>query len=260
MSTIQLFKSPSLATWAFVFFSLLFSASVNAQKVLYQDVDLKVVQVRPNIWVHESYIIYKGDTVGCNGMVYLQKGKAMVFDCPTTDAAAEKLIKLICHGAANSQKNKAPRSVAGVVVNHFHNDCLGSLVTFHKHKIKSYASNKTIELAKTDSTVKAIPQVGFDSLLVLNLGDKQVVNRFFGPAHTQDNITSYVPSEKVLFGGCQVKCLNADKGYLGDADTSAWSSTTLKLKKGYPQAKLVIPGHGQWGGVELLDYTERLFR
>jgi metallo-beta-lactamase class B len=53
--------------------------------------------------------------------------------------------------------------------------------------------------------------------------------------------------------------VGASKGYLGDADTLMWSVTIAKLKAKYPQLKVVIPGHGKPGGVELLDYTEQLF-
>ncbi|RYD96645.1 MAG: MBL fold metallo-hydrolase [Sphingobacteriales bacterium] len=78
-------------------------------------------------------------------------------------------------------------------------------------------------------------------------------------AFTQDNTVGYFAKDAVLFGGCLVKELNAEKGYLGDADTAAWPATINKLKQAYPGIKLVIPGHGAAGGKELLDYTHDLF-
>lgn len=256
MLITRFFSSP--ATWyrALIFLGLMCCHQTIAQKLIFKSKELKVTAISPAIWVHESYIIYKGDTVGCNGMVFIKGQQAMVFDCPTTSAAAQQLISLI----RNSKSASNHRQVAGVVVNHFHNDCLGSLATFHKAGVKSYATNRTIALARADSTVNEVPMVGFDSVLVLKLADEPVVNRYFGPAHTQDNIISYLPQQKVMFGGCQVKCLGADKGYLGNADTKSWPNTIAKIKTAYPEVKLVIPGHGPWGGRALLDYTERLFR
>ena len=35
-----------------------------------------------------------------------------------------------------------------MVVNHFHNDCLGGLDTFHQNDIKSYDYEKTMELGR----------------------------------------------------------------------------------------------------------------
>jgi len=32
------------------------------------------------------------------------------------------------------------------------------------------------------------------------------------------------------------------------------------VKEKYPKVKTVIPGHGQTGGIELLDYTINLFK
>jgi hypothetical protein len=45
-----------------------------------------------------------------------------------------------------------------------------------------------------------------------------------------------------LFGGCLLKELDASKGYLGDANVSAWSDTVEKVKKEYPDVKIVIRG------------------
>jgi metallo-beta-lactamase class B len=54
--------------------------------------------------------------------------------------------------------------------------------------------------------------------------------------------------------------LNASKGYLGDANTADWSNTVEKIKKEYPNLKIVVPGHGEFGDQKLLDYTIKLFK
>jgi metallo-beta-lactamase class B len=63
-----------------------------------------------------------------------------------------------------------------------------------------------------------------------------------------------------MFGGCLIKELGAGKGYLGDANVVAWSSTVEKVKKAYPNVKVVVPGHGAYGNIKLLDYTINLFK
>jgi len=63
-----------------------------------------------------------------------------------------------------------------------------------------------------------------------------------------------------MFGGCLIKELNATKGYLGDANTKDWSSTVLKVKSAYPNVKIIVPGHGNYGDQKLLDYTIQLFK
>jgi hypothetical protein len=40
------------------------------------------------------------------------------------------------------------------------------------------------------------------------------LTKFFGEGHTKDNVVAYFLSEKILFGGCLLKELEASKGYL----------------------------------------------
>jgi metallo-beta-lactamase class B len=47
---------------------------------------------------------------------------------------------------------------------------------------------------------------------------------------------------------------------LGDANISEWSGTVQSVKRKYGNAKIVLPGHGKPGGMELLDYTIELFK
>jgi metallo-beta-lactamase class B len=56
-----------------------------------------------------------------------------------------------------------------------------------------------------------------------------------------------------------IKAVGAGKGNLEDANVAVWSETVGKLKRTYPEAKIVIPGHGKTGGTELFDYTIKLF-
>lgn len=64
---------------------------------------------------------------------------------------------------------------------------------------------------------------------------------------------------RFVFRGCLIKELGATKGFLGDANVADWSGTVKKIKKHYPQVKIVILGHGKYGNNELFDYTIELF-
>lgn len=211
---------------------------------------LKIISITKNAFLHISYL----DTdsfgkVACNGLIYMKEGEAIVFDTPVANATSEELIRWI----TTSQKHQ----ITAVVVNHFHDDCLGGLEPFHQRNIPSYANEKTLILAQKEGN--QIPKIGFDGQMELKIGNTTVSNQFVGEAHTRDNIVSYIAGEQLLFGGCMVKSLNADKGYLGDANEAEWSNTIEKIKRLYPEVKMVIPGHGDVGGTELLDYTAKLF-
>jgi metallo-beta-lactamase class B len=115
----------------------------------------------------------------------------------------------------------------------------------------------TNESINSDSIVK--PQRTFSKELKLRIGKENIVNRYFGPAHSPDNIVTWIPAEKILFGGCMIKSLDGGRGYLGVANLQQWSATVAKVKKQYPAAKIVIPGHGDHDGTVLLDHTIKMF-
>lgn len=212
---------------------------------------LQLVQINPRVWVHISFLQTESwGKVGCNGMVYLHKNEAIVFDTPTDSISSVQLIDWV-------EKQQNAR-VKAVVINHFHNDCLGGISAFQARGIPSYARDLTIKLAKENGE-PVLPSKAFADSLRLDLQGLDVINRFHGEGHTRDNIVSYLPAEQVLFGGCLVKTMDAGKGWLGDANVEAWSETMRAVKRAYPNVRYVIPGHGPHGGKELLDFTEQLF-
>ncbi|MCB0663905.1 MAG: subclass B1 metallo-beta-lactamase, partial [Saprospiraceae bacterium] len=230
-----------------------FSSTVafSQNKEIYHSDDLIVEQLSPSTFRHITYLQTNDfGKVACNGMLVINNKEALVFDTPSYDSVSIELIQFL--------EEKMDCKIAGVVVNHFHIDCLGGLKAFHDRKIPSYANHLTIELAAQEGY--EIPEVGFDSLLVLKAGTIKVQNFYAGPAHTRDNIYSYVPAEKVLFGGCSVKSMNAGKGNLADADINSWPSTMqIILDRHKDGLDIVIPGHGKTGGPELLNYTAKMF-
>ncbi|WP_099769293.1 subclass B1 metallo-beta-lactamase [Chryseobacterium sp. 52] len=220
-------------------------------KVVYKTDNLSVIQLSDDIYQHISYLNTESfGRVPCNGMIVKDGNETVILDTPTDDKSSEELISWI--------KSSLHAKVNAVVATHFHNDCLGGLKEFDKNNIPSYASNKTIELAKE---AKAnVAGHGFNDTLTLNAGKHKILIKYFGEGHTKDNVVAYVPDQKAMFGGCLIKEIDATKGYLGDANVQAWSGTVEKVKAQYPDVKTVIPGHGDVGGKELLDYTIKLFR
>jgi metallo-beta-lactamase class B len=220
-------------------------------KEVYKTKGLVITQIAENAFQHTSFLQTNDfGFVLCNGLLVRNGSETIVFDTPTNDKSAEELISWV--------QKTLDCKINAIIPTHFHNDCLGGLKAFHEHQIPSYAYAKTIELAKENKV--AVPQNSFADSLVLKVGVENVVVKFFGEGHTKDNVVGYFPSEKVMFGGCLIKTLKANKGYLGDANVATWSSTVEKVKKAYPDVKVVVPGHGQCGNVQLLDYTIDLFK
>jgi len=220
-------------------------------KEVYKSNDLIITQVAENSFEHTSFLQTNDfGNVPCNGLIVRNSNEVIIFDTPTNDKNSEELIKWI-QETLNCKIN-------AVIPTHFHDDCLGGLAAFDKNNIPSYAYFKTIELAKEHSFV--VPKNSFSDSLILKVGDEIISAKFFGEGHTKDNIVGYFPAENIMFGGCLLKESGAGKGYLGDANVTDWPGTVEKVKKAYPNVKIVIPGHGAYGNQQLLDYTISLFR
>ncbi len=212
--------------------------------------DLQLIKLNEHSYIHISHITLKsGATFSCNGFVYQNNNEAYIFDSPATDKATTELI--------NWFRDKQKTTIKGVVFNHFHEDCTKGIEIFKDHNIPTIASSNTKKLMTPKGTSE--PDQTFDNYLELKLQDKTIINSFFGEAHSKDNIVSYFPEEKILFGGCMVKNINAKKGNLADATIGEWSNTVTKIKEAYPDLEIVIPGHGTYGDQSLLDYTISLF-
>lgn len=235
-------------------FYLLIAVSCKTDDIFldnYETDNLKIERISESVFLHVSFLEFPNNVrIACNGLIFIDNNEAIVFDTPVDDSTSAELIGWIMQ----NQK----MTITSVVINHFHNDCLGGLNEFHKYGIESYASHKTIELAKNND--ENIPKNGFEEKLELRVGDQTTITEYFGPGHTIDNVVSYIPSEKILFGGCLIKSLGATKGNLADADVEHWSRTVNSLKERMPDSIIVVPGHGEIGHTELLDYTIKLFQ
>jgi len=250
---MKFFIKPFLSIIFFAVFSNCTSTKqlVFKPKEIYKTNDLIVSQISENSFIHISYLQTNDfGNVACNGLIVRDNNEAIIFDTPTNDKSAEELIKWV--------KEKLNCKINAVIPTHFHDDCLGGLKAFNNDNIPSYANFKTVELAKENKY--EIPKNSFEDSIILRVGNKNVIVKFFGEGHTKDNVVAYFPSENVIFGGCLIKELKASKGYLGDANLAEWSNTVEKVKAEYPNVKIVVPGHGNYGDKKLLDYTIKLFK
>lgn len=229
---------------------LIFGCQAKSDPEDYVTETLEIHKISDHVYQHISFLNTESfGKVDCNGMIVFDQGEAIIFDTPADNETSTELISWV--------ENELHATIKAIIPTHFHADCLGGLDAFHQKGIPSYANNLTIELARSGD--KTLPENGFDNLLELEVGNKKVIAEFNGEGHTRDNVIGYVPDEKVIFGGCLIKTLNASKGNLEDANTDSWSATVAKLKDKYPDTKQVIPGHGKLGGTDLLDYTVQLF-
>ncbi len=209
--------------------------------------DIELIRLSEKAYVHVSSCETKSfGRVSANGLLLIDRGEAFLIDSPWDNLQTEVLVRFI----ADSLR----AVVAGFIPTHWHEDCMGGLGYLQKQGIPSYANRMTLDLAREKGL--PVPQQGFRDSLALNLHGLAIDGYYLGGGHSTDNVVVWIPSEKILFGGCLVKESAASGlGNTADGDVQAWPGTIQKVIDKFPSAGIVIPGHGQVGGRELLLHT-----
>lgn len=228
----------------YLFIILIFAYSLQLlgqEKTINVSENLTLTQLNKNTYV-QTYN-------NSNGLVYLVNNEAVIISTPPSDSATSDLVNYI------EQTLKA--KVIACIVDHWHYDAMEGIDVLHKRGIISYSYSLTKKIAKNKGL--PAPQNTFEDSLVLAFGDKKVVARYFGPSHSADDITVWLPDEQILFGSCGVKSKGGWVGNIADAYLGEWSSTIQKVKATYHNAETVVPGHGKHGDTSLLSYTIKMF-
>jgi glyoxylase-like metal-dependent hydrolase (beta-lactamase superfamily II) len=196
-------------------------------------------------------------------IVFGRDGSCLLVDTPWTPDATETLL-----GWVEDSMGAPPPTMA--VTTHFHLDRLGGNSVLAKRGIPVYGGDLSVALLKEKGEAYVqggmdVPVVPPDHVfpaaegLTLELDGEPVVVWYPGPGHTKDNLVVYLPKRRVLFGGCLVKSLEAtDLGYTKDADLAHWADSLAKLRARFPEALVVVPGHGRSGGFGLIEHTLEL--
>lgn len=203
--------------------------------------NLKLIKLTENTYLHTG-----NDN---NGIIFINKGEALIVSTPETEIETQNLINWI--------KNRK-LEITGCIIDRWHPDAMGGIKAINDSGIKTYANELTLKICKEKGL--PIPQTGFYTKLELSVGEENVIAHYLGPAHTEDGIVVWIPKDKILFGGNEVRSVGGWYGNIGDANLKEWPNTILKVKENYGTAKIVIPGHGKYGGIELLDYTINMYK
>ena len=207
--------------------------------------DLYLLRLTKNAWIHVSYL----NGYACNGLLLVENNKAFLFDTPSYDSITTELIGYI--------KDNLELKVVGFITNDWHIDSQGGLGVINRLQIPGYSNEMTKEIAKS----KGLPYTSneFKDSLKINFESMTIELYYFGAAHTMDNIVAWIPETQILFADCMVKELSQNNlGFTGDGDVKAYPETLRKVGKKFLNAKYVIPGHGKYGGYELITHTLKI--
>ncbi len=102
----------------------------------------------------------------------------------------------------------------------------------------------------------APPTVSFAGQMSLYVGDVRAELVNVGPAHTASDTVVWLPAQRVLFTGDVVMSGVTPFCPMGSVPGSLTAVARLRAL----EPAIVVPGHGQVGGPELLDETDAYFR
>ncbi len=210
---------------------------------------LEIFHLTGNFYIFKTYNFYKGDKIPANGMYLITDKGAVIIDSPWDTTQYQPLI--------DSIKVKHNKTVLMCIATHFHEDRTGGLEYFKQHGIKTYTTKQTDELSKKHGMKRAEFLISKDT--VFTTGEYSFQTYYPGPGHAPDNIVIWFEKEKILYGGCLIKSIEAGSlGNLSDANVKEYPTTLKKVEKKCKDARYIIPGHDNWLDTGSLKHTLKM--
>ena len=215
---------------------------------------MRLEQVSPN-----SYYVQGESALGSsanqnfisNAGFVITPTSVVVIDALGSPRLAERLTAEI--------KKLTPLPISDVILTHYHADhiyglsyfkAMGAHITAHV-SAKEYIQSETAQLRLEASRIDLAPWVDDKTQLVaadtwidgptaLKIGGWMFELDHVGPSHTPEDLTVFVPHEKLLFAGDLF--FNGRLPFVGKANSSQWILSLDQLLK--HDATAVVPGHG----------------
>lgn len=211
--------------------------------------DVLVTELAPGVWRHTSWSTHDGTRVPANGLVLRDGDDIVLVDTAWGEEPTAVLLDWIEHALG--------KPVSRVVATHSHEDRVGAPSTLAARGIPLLVHPETAPLAAHRGVTTTQPLTGFAGTDAVTLGGIEIFHP--GAAHAPDNVVVWIPRGRILFGGCAVKSADATElGFVGDADLGHWPDAIRAIRRRYPGASIVVPGHGEPGDAALIAHTLEL--
>lgn len=211
-----------------------------------EDGTVVLTRIKKDVWVHTTYTEISGNKIGANGLVLNTSKGIVLVDATWDDTLAKQLLDMI--------KKEFKKPVKLAIITHHKYDRIGGIQTLLDQKIKTISTPETARLAKEFNY--PMPDPSLDSMAsTLKVGNMKIETYFPGEAHTSDNMTIWLPKYNLLFGDMIFALEQKNSGIIDEANMEAWPNTMKNLMYVYKDAKIVIPGHKNWGDFSLLPHT-----
>lgn len=230
---------------------LFFLLSANVIFSQSKEPKLKIKHLTSDFYIYTTYKMYNGSPVSANGMYVLTDKGVVIIDSPWDETQFQLLL--------DSIQVKHHKNVLMCIATHSHEDRTGGLTYYKEKGIKTYTTKQTDEISKKQDGNRAEFLIEKDT--VFSIGNHQFQTYYAGQGHAPDNIVIWFGKEKILYGGCFVKSIEAtDLGYLGDANVVEWKKALEKTQNKFKTPNFIIPGHQRWDSTNSIKHTLKLIK
>lgn len=207
---------------------------------------LTISQLTAGLFVYTTFKSYNGKPMSANSMYVVTDNGVVLFDTPWDTTQFQPLL--------DSIRFKHGKEVVLCIATHSHADRTGGFDFLKEKGVKTYTSKQTHEISKQNKGMLA--DFHFEKDTTFTVGQYSFSTYFGGEGHTKDNIVIWFGEQRVLYGGCLVKSVEAeDLGYTGEANLEEWPATIKKIKRKFSRPNYIITGHQDWSGTQSLNHT-----
>lgn len=236
---------------AVLFFAILLPVLAQAQSV--QRPKLVVTRLTDRVYVHTTYGVYQGAAIPANGLIIQTSAGVVLVDTGWDTLDDTDNTRQLLRWVADSLR----QPVRFCIVTHAHEDRVGGISELRKAGIRAISTPLTAR--KSVQLGYLAPEGILPADTTFTVGQEPIRCYFPGEGHTSDNIVVWLPRQQILHGGCFVKSVAAfGMGNLADANLKEWSTSVRRVMAQFGKARIVVPGHEEWGGTQSLEHTLQL--
>lgn len=210
---------------------------------------LVISHLTGDFYVYTTYNTYEDSRVPANGMYLVTSEGVFMFDTPWDTTQFQPLL--------DSIQFRHNKPVIGCIATHWHSDKTAGLEYYRQQGIHTYTTTLTDEWSKKNNKKRAEFLMAKDT--VFRIGSYSFETYYPGEGHTADNIVIWFKKEKILYGGCLIKGVDAENlGYLGDANVMEYAATLKKVQKKCRKPRFIVIAHSDWKNIHSLKHSIRL--
>jgi metallo-beta-lactamase class B len=232
-------------------FLLVLQCRVQAQPV--PKPKLVVTSLTDRVYVHTTYGVYQNNSIPSNGLIIRTSDGVVLIDTGWDSDGNTDNTRQLLRWVADSLR----QPIRFCIVTHAHEDRVGGINELRKAGIRVISTPLTAR--KSVKLGYEAPEGILPADTTFTVGQEPIRCYFPGEGHTSDNIVVWLPNQQILHGGCFVKSVAAfGMGNIADANLNEWANSVRRVMSKFGTAKIVVPGHEEWGDTRSLEHTLKL--